>query len=228
MSRSPLRARARGVPPVSVVAVAGGAALATHLLDSCHDIRTVQELLGHILSLEAPDFVQRFLLHVLPRGFVRVRHFGLQANGCRSRLIARVRQAAPCTRTPTARQYPSRVLAGPLSPPHRARSRPLPLLQPRHPTPRRDGSSGRTRERTTTAEHSNKRSTSSLEHDPSASKSPHGPEAAARAIRHRGAHRSPAIRPFLRDSSAPPQTPHPRPLHQTSGVQSPYPRKAAV
>jgi len=45
-----------------------------------------------LLTLEAPDFVQRFLLHVLPRGFVRVRHFGLQANGCRSRLIARVRQ----------------------------------------------------------------------------------------------------------------------------------------
>jgi hypothetical protein len=45
-----------------------------------------------LLTLEAPHFVQRFLLHVLPRGFVRVRHFGLQANGCRSRLIARVRQ----------------------------------------------------------------------------------------------------------------------------------------
>ena len=45
-----------------------------------------------LLTLEAPAFVQRFLLHVLPRGFVRVRHFGLQANGCRSRLIARARQ----------------------------------------------------------------------------------------------------------------------------------------
>ena len=45
-----------------------------------------------ILSLRASDFVQRFLLHVVPHGFVRVRHFGLQANGCRSRLIARARQ----------------------------------------------------------------------------------------------------------------------------------------
>jgi Putative transposase/Transposase zinc-binding domain len=44
------------------------------------------------LSLRAPDFVRRFLLHVLPHGFVRVRHFGLQANGCRSRLIARARE----------------------------------------------------------------------------------------------------------------------------------------
>jgi len=47
---------------------------------------------SRLLTLEAPDFIQRFLLHVLPRGFVRVRHFGLQANGCRSRLIARARQ----------------------------------------------------------------------------------------------------------------------------------------
>lgn len=45
-----------------------------------------------LLTLEARAFVQRFLLHVLPRGFVRVRHFGLQANGCRSRLIARARE----------------------------------------------------------------------------------------------------------------------------------------
>lgn len=45
-----------------------------------------------LLSLQASHFVERFLLHVLPRGFVRVRHFGLQANGRRSRLIARARQ----------------------------------------------------------------------------------------------------------------------------------------
>jgi len=45
-----------------------------------------------LLTLDATDFVQRFLLHVLPPGFVRVRHFGLQANGCRTRLLARARQ----------------------------------------------------------------------------------------------------------------------------------------
>jgi hypothetical protein len=78
------------------------------------------------------------------------------------------------------------------------------------------------------AGHSNNRSTSPFEHHPSASKSPHGAEASARAIGHRGAHRSLAIRPFLRATSAPPQTPHQRPLQQTSGVQSPYPRTAAV
>lgn len=45
-----------------------------------------------LLTLEAPLFIQRFLQHVLPRRFVRVRHFGLQANGCRVRLVARARE----------------------------------------------------------------------------------------------------------------------------------------
>ena len=44
-----------------------------------------------LLRLDGPTFVRRFLLHVLPRGFVRVRHFGLQANGCRTRLLERAR-----------------------------------------------------------------------------------------------------------------------------------------
>ena len=34
----------------------------------------------------------RFLLHVLPRGFVRIRHFGLLANGQRRATIARARR----------------------------------------------------------------------------------------------------------------------------------------
>jgi hypothetical protein len=48
--------------------------------------------LSTTLTLAAPDFVRRFLLHVLPRGFVRIRHFGLQANASRSRLLTRARQ----------------------------------------------------------------------------------------------------------------------------------------
>jgi len=30
------------------------------------------------------EFTRRFLLHILPRGFVRIRHYGLLANRCRS------------------------------------------------------------------------------------------------------------------------------------------------
>ena len=32
------------------------------------------------MTLTADEFLRRFLLHVLPQGFVRIRHFGLLAN----------------------------------------------------------------------------------------------------------------------------------------------------
>ena len=32
-----------------------------------------------VVSLEADEFIRRFLLHVLPKGFVRIRHYGLMA-----------------------------------------------------------------------------------------------------------------------------------------------------
>ena len=44
-----------------------------------------------LLTLPATDFVQRFLLHTLPSRFVRIRHYGLLANGQRTTLVARAR-----------------------------------------------------------------------------------------------------------------------------------------
>ncbi len=38
------------------------------------------------LPLEAHEFIRRFLLHVLPEGFMRVRHFGFLANRSKNRL----------------------------------------------------------------------------------------------------------------------------------------------
>jgi len=35
------------------------------------------------MSLAAEEFIRRFLLHVLPKGFVRIRHYGWMANRCR-------------------------------------------------------------------------------------------------------------------------------------------------
>ena len=32
------------------------------------------------MTLGAEEFIQRFLLHVIPKGFVRVRHYGFLAN----------------------------------------------------------------------------------------------------------------------------------------------------
>jgi hypothetical protein len=39
-----------------------------------------------LMTLPAMEFVRRFLSHVLPDGFVRVRHFGLHHSSCRSKL----------------------------------------------------------------------------------------------------------------------------------------------
>jgi hypothetical protein len=49
---------------------------------------------GHtkIMALDVDEFLRRFLLHVLPRGFVRIRHFGLLANRQRRTAITRARQ----------------------------------------------------------------------------------------------------------------------------------------
>jgi hypothetical protein len=44
------------------------------------------------MTLEAPEFIRRFLLHVLPRGFHRIRHYGLFASAVRKDNIARARQ----------------------------------------------------------------------------------------------------------------------------------------
>jgi hypothetical protein len=39
------------------------------------------------MTLPANEFLRRFFLHVLPRGFVRIRHFGFLANRRRSKLL---------------------------------------------------------------------------------------------------------------------------------------------
>ena len=45
-----------------------------------------------VMTLAADEFICRFLLHVLPRGFHRIRHYGLLASGGRRDNLARVRQ----------------------------------------------------------------------------------------------------------------------------------------
>ena len=44
------------------------------------------------MSLDAVEFLRRFLLHVLPRGFFKIRHYGFMANCNRSAQLARCRE----------------------------------------------------------------------------------------------------------------------------------------
>ena len=62
------------------------------------------------MTLATDEFIRRFLLHVLPRGFVRIRHFGWMANRSRRPLAALCRlllqaNPLPTTSPPT----PSRI-----------------------------------------------------------------------------------------------------------------------
>jgi hypothetical protein len=41
-----------------------------------------------VMKLDAVEFIRRFLLHVLPSGFVKIRHFGLLANRNRRQALA--------------------------------------------------------------------------------------------------------------------------------------------
>jgi hypothetical protein len=45
-----------------------------------------------VMRLPAGEFMRRFLLHVLPDGFHRIRHYGLLANGHRAAMLARCRE----------------------------------------------------------------------------------------------------------------------------------------
>jgi hypothetical protein len=64
------------------------------------------------MTLEAGEFIRRFLLHVLPEGFHRIRQYGLLASATRKASIARDREllAAP---QPEAE---GSAAGGPLSP----------------------------------------------------------------------------------------------------------------
>ena len=44
------------------------------------------------MTLDGGEFLRRFLLHAVPRGFMRVRHFGLLANRVRAENLAACRR----------------------------------------------------------------------------------------------------------------------------------------
>ena len=44
-----------------------------------------------VMALDAGEFLRRFLLHTLPHGFVRIRHFGLLGNRCRHSKLSHCR-----------------------------------------------------------------------------------------------------------------------------------------
>ena len=48
-------------------------------------------------TLKVREFLRRFLLHILPRGFVRIRHFGILGNRYRKRNLSLIREIEKIT-----------------------------------------------------------------------------------------------------------------------------------
>jgi hypothetical protein len=71
-----------------------------------------------IMRLSPAEFMRRFLMHVLPDGFHRIRHYGLLANGHRAENLAHCRAllgeaARQSDREPATAANPSRMSADP-------------------------------------------------------------------------------------------------------------------
>ena len=64
------------------------------------------------MTLDTHEFIRRFLIHVLPKGFHRIRHYGLLA-GNRAANIARARQLLAMPSRPKEPETPEATLNGP-------------------------------------------------------------------------------------------------------------------
>ena len=76
---------------------------ATHVRFRWKDYRENGHLQHKVMRLDVAEFMRRFLLHVLPTGFHRIRHYGLFANGHRADKIELCRSMLNVIATPTDR-----------------------------------------------------------------------------------------------------------------------------
>jgi hypothetical protein len=63
----------------------------------------------HTMTLEAHEFIRRFLLHIVPHGFQRLRHVGFLANRCKARALRQCRYLLGQPIDPPPREKPSAV-----------------------------------------------------------------------------------------------------------------------
>jgi hypothetical protein len=61
-----------------------------------------------VMTIDAVEFIRRFLLHVLPAGFVKIRHFGFLANGCRAEALKLCRTLLRVSPQPDSLSIPPR------------------------------------------------------------------------------------------------------------------------
>jgi len=59
-----------------------------------------------LMRLATDEFIRRFLIHILPTGFHRIRHYGLFASGVRAQNIARARELLAVAIPPQQDEHP--------------------------------------------------------------------------------------------------------------------------
>jgi len=79
----------------------------TALRSSLHNIETVTS------TLATNEFIRRFLIHVLPKGFHRIRHYGLLGNTNRAANIAHARKLLAVPSRPKEPEMPEAALDQP-------------------------------------------------------------------------------------------------------------------
>jgi hypothetical protein len=73
----------------------------THVSFRWKDYRESGHLKSKVMCLDVGEFMRRFLLHVLPAGFHRIRHYGLFANGHRTDKLKLCRNVLNVSSVPT-------------------------------------------------------------------------------------------------------------------------------
>jgi hypothetical protein len=70
-----------------------------------------------VMTLSTAEFIRRFLIHVLPHGFHRIRHYGLLASGTRADNVARARELLAVLAAQSEAADTNRAEANELKPP---------------------------------------------------------------------------------------------------------------
>jgi hypothetical protein len=89
-------------------------AISNHRLVSCADHKitfrwrdSAHNNEQKLMTLSLDEFLRRFLLHILPKGFVRIRNFGFLANRRRATLLPLCFQSLGAVQQPQAEQEAS-------------------------------------------------------------------------------------------------------------------------
>jgi Putative transposase len=97
------------------------------------DYRANGKVRWKTMTLAPAEFIRRFLIHVLPKGFHRIRHYGLFANGNRKDMIARAHQLLGVAMVAKPKDADPSTTIGPADAEQRRMAlRPCPLLWRAH------------------------------------------------------------------------------------------------